>query len=143
MCRKASFELPGLSKSVPAARRLVADEARGWGVGEDVVYLVALLTSELTSNAVRFSGDGIRVELWLHRGSLEISVEDRAGGTPAARQRAPWETSGRGLEIVDTLSQDWGVRDRPAGKTVWSSLAVALPEGQGDCPDCACEPESG
>jgi hypothetical protein len=31
-------------------------------------------------------------------------------------------TSGRGVRLVDTLADDWGVDVLPAGKTVWFEL---------------------
>ncbi|GGP63660.1 hypothetical protein [Streptomyces sindenensis] len=34
------------------------------------------------------------------------------------------ETSGRGLLIVGALAEQWGVRPRNPGKTVWAHLSV-------------------
>lgn len=34
------------------------------------------------------------------------------------------DTSGRGLFIVDALAEQWGVRPRNPGKTVWAHLSV-------------------
>lgn len=33
-------------------------------------------------------------------------------------------TEGRGLFLVDALSEKWGVRFRQTGKTVWAHLAI-------------------
>jgi hypothetical protein len=43
------------------------------------------------------------------------------------RSPGPEEPSGRGLQIVNMLSQDWGVEQRAAaGKTVWFVVASAM-----------------
>ena len=52
-----------------------------------------------------------------------MEVTDRGDELP--HQRAPGElaSSGRGLVLLDLLSDEWGVRPEPEGKTVWFELA--------------------
>ena len=44
-------------------------------------------------------------------------------GAPVARHPEPDEESGRGLEIIETLAEDWGWETVPgwAGKKVWAT----------------------
>ncbi|MGY5130405.1 ATP-binding protein [Streptomyces nigrescens] len=43
---------------------------------------------------------------------------------PELQKPAPDDVSGRGLFLVDALSENWGVRPRDPGKTVWAHLAL-------------------
>lgn len=45
-------------------------------------------------------------------------------GTPVVRHPGPDEESGRGLEMIDALSEDWGWESVPGwkGKRVWAVL---------------------
>jgi anti-sigma regulatory factor (Ser/Thr protein kinase) len=53
---------------------------------------------------------------------LRVEVTDRGDELP--HQRAPGElaSSGRGLILLDLLSDEWSVRPEPEGKTVWFEL---------------------
>ncbi|MER0480660.1 ATP-binding protein [Streptomyces sp. Edi2] len=97
--------------SVAAARRHVRTTLTDWKLGgliEDSV----LITSELTTNAVNHAkGTGDYFELALRRrnGILVLEVADSyQWHMPELEKAAPDDPSGRGLFIVDTLSQHWG-----------------------------------
>jgi anti-sigma regulatory factor (Ser/Thr protein kinase) len=49
-----------------------------------------------------------------------------AFGAPVARHPEPDEESGRGLEIIETLADEWGWETVPgwAGKKVWAILKL-------------------
>ena len=60
-------------------------------------------------------------------GQIRVEVTDRAGGTPRMRSAGPDEPTGRGLQIVNLLSAQWGVERRaPTGKTVWFTVSAAM-----------------
>jgi anti-sigma regulatory factor (Ser/Thr protein kinase) len=110
--------------SVPAARHFAVKALEQ--APPDVAETVELMVSELVTNCIRHTGSGF--ELTITRCGQEIRVEatDGAGGQPAMKSPAPTDPFGRGLRIVDMLSQDWGVqRTGTAGKTVWFTLSVA------------------
>lgn len=117
--------------SVAAARLHVRTTLTDWKLGgliEDSV----LITSELTTNAVSHAkGTGDYFELALRRrsGILVLEVADSyQWRMPELRKPGPDDPTGRGLLIVDALSQHWGVRPRDPGKTVWAHLAINRPE---------------
>jgi anti-sigma regulatory factor (Ser/Thr protein kinase) len=112
-------------ESVAAARRF-ADEALT-GTARDAVDAVQLMVSELATNCIRHTNTAFDITIVRDRGEIRIEVTDRAGGTPVMRSPAPSEPTGRGLQIVDMLSKEWGVEQTsPAtGKTVWFVVAVA------------------
>lgn len=102
-----------------------------------------LLVSELTTNVVRaaqdedgkpaYLSDGRLPVLWLRlmtdRALLGIEVWDTLPaivGGPTPRKAGPDAESGRGLEIVASLSLDWGWERVPGGqeKRAWTVLEI-------------------
>ncbi|BAU86045.1 hypothetical protein SLA_5163 [Streptomyces laurentii] len=55
---------------------------------------------------------------------LRLEVSDAGDGCPEIQRPAAEDTHGRGLQIVDALTHNWGVSPRPGGigKTVWADL---------------------
>lgn len=84
-----------------------------------------LLVSELAANAVRHGAPPIilRVECDRDEG-LRVSVTDGNPEPPIPREAGPEAGSGRGLRLVDVISNHWGVHyPRPGdGKEVWFQL---------------------
>ncbi len=106
--------------SIRAARRFVADQLGEQFARVDVALLVA---SELATNAVQHAAEPFVVEIARTDEGARISVRDRStaqvmAGTPPAHAE-----SGRGLSLVDALSNDWGVRWTPNGKVVWADIS--------------------
>ncbi len=83
-----------------------------------------LLVSELTTNAVLHGAPPItvRVECDGSRG-LHVSVKDDDPQAPFARSAEDDDESGRGIRLVDVISDRWGVEHRTGdGKEVWFQL---------------------
>ncbi|MGZ4639927.1 MAG: ATP-binding SpoIIE family protein phosphatase [Actinomycetes bacterium] len=121
--RAAERSLPANSMSVPLARSW----AEGWlaaaVVPTDLVEATVLVVSELVTNAVR-QGDGpVRIGLELTDESLLVEVFDSGHRLPRLADSAVDSTGGRGLHLIDTLSDRWGVREELDGKTVWARLS--------------------
>jgi anti-sigma regulatory factor (Ser/Thr protein kinase) len=89
--------------------------------------LAALLTSELSTNAVHHAGTPFTVAVRHDdRGALTVEVHDHDPGVPVMAPVAPGSSRGRGLRLVDEFSQEWGVTMiHDDGKTVWFRLAPA------------------
>ncbi|MCJ1678604.1 ATP-binding protein [Streptomyces sp. APSN-46.1] len=120
---------PPRQDSVPAAR--AAWLAVAWGY-PDLAGDVTLLTSELTTNALLHGSlrdRHLRVGLHLAGAVLRIEVTDPKGERrPEPRAVvADDEQYGRGLQIVNALSERWGASDRVVGKTEWAELALRPP----------------
>lgn len=115
--------------AVPAApgeaRRQVRAAIRAWDVpvDEDVAILLA---SELVTNAITHQpGRTVTLALTCSPGQLRVDVHDTSRSLPvlaSAPADADTET-GRGLMLVDTLSDEWGSYRTPAGKAVYFTLA--------------------
>ena len=112
-----------------ARRRLVADLVSA-GIYESVVGDAALVVSELLSNAIRHAaplpGSKVRVAWTLNDDALRVAVSDAgAGPLPRVTQASPAAPGGRGLGIVETLSDRWGVLRDEDETTVWAVLTAA------------------
>jgi len=119
--------------AVAAARLLVAD-CLGGRVTALTVERAQLVVSELVSNSLRHAGGPaggtIVVRVGLEGGLCRLEVEDEGcDGEVAARAPNLELGGGLGLNIVDALSERWGIeRAAETGTRVWASLPQSLPE---------------
>ncbi|MFE5208802.1 ATP-binding protein [Streptomyces sp. NPDC056600] len=125
----SSMSVPHGPAGVGRARHRVRDELRRGGVPDPVIDDAALILSELLSNACKHgrplsgTADGqVRVTWRIDPGGrLTVEVTD-GGGPTRPRPATPSVTAhgGRGLNIITSLADDWGVRDGVCGEvTVW------------------------
>ncbi len=85
-----------------------------------------LLVSELVGNAVRHGTPPIEMEVRCAGGNtLQVRVRDAAAGTPTPRVAAEMDEGGRGLALVDLISDAWGIEREARGKAVWFRLSLA------------------
>jgi hypothetical protein len=132
----------GALPTVPRlARAFTGLVLAGWGLGR-LAGDCELIVSELTANVIRaatgpdgqprYDAHGRLPVLWLRllsgRAQLRLEVWDNLAlelGVPIERQAAATDETGRGLELVGALSQDWGWEAQPGNdvKRVWAALA--------------------
>ena len=82
---------------------------------------VSLMVSELATNCVLHANADFTLTIERTIRHVRVDVADGGSGRVATRRPEPTEVSGRGLSIVDRLSDTWGVTeylDRE-GKSVW------------------------
>jgi anti-sigma regulatory factor (Ser/Thr protein kinase) len=87
---------------------------------------LVLVVSELATNAVVHARTSFSVGLFLGAVIARIEVVDRAPDRPSERSLALSTSNGRGLLIVATLADEWGVDWSQDTKTVWAEFAVTL-----------------
>lgn len=117
------LRLEAVTQSIRRARAWVRH--RAGAAPADTVSTAELLTSELVTNAVKYGPpDGsITVRAESASGVLAVSVTDESHRRPVVRVPEPSAVGGRGMQMVDVLSSDWGVRLHPGdGKSVWFRL---------------------
>jgi Histidine kinase-like ATPase domain len=90
----------------------------------ETVDAVELMVSELATNSVRHARTDFELVIG-SKGPIRVEVKDTGQGRPTLRSPAPKEPSGRGLRIVDAMSDTWGTIATSDGKTVWFELSAA------------------
>jgi len=88
------------------------------------------MVGELAMNAVEHAHTEFEVTVEMGDGTLRVKVTDSSGNRPAAGPMPPPSSSrGRGLPIVHSLADAWGVIPAPhgPGKTIWFEIAVPSP----------------
>ena len=116
--------VPADLAEVGAARDLAAGCVADWGGGERLVEDVRLIVSELVTNAVLHGEPPVQLRLRKGGRRLLVEVYDSAVSSPRLRRAAPHDNHGRGLLIVSMLSDRWGTRPTPDGKSVWCQLQL-------------------
>jgi anti-sigma regulatory factor (Ser/Thr protein kinase) len=127
---KHGARFPAVTTSALDARQFVSSAIAD--VPDDVSDAVSLITSELASNSVRHATSAFEVRVERLPDRIRIEVEDDGAGDPNLRAPGPSDTSGRGLQIVSALADEWGViprRDAP-GKIVWVTVILRAIENE-------------
>jgi anti-sigma regulatory factor (Ser/Thr protein kinase) len=120
----AEVHLTSRPESASTARRLSLSVVRLWGLPHHG-DTVELLVSELVGNAVRHTGArsfGLRMRR--RRGWIRVEVRDPSRALPCLMPVRELDVSGRGLFLVDSLADRWGVDLQARGKTTWFELRV-------------------
>jgi anti-sigma regulatory factor (Ser/Thr protein kinase) len=137
---RSSLELGPFPGAVPCARlhtKLILWE---WGM-QAIADGVELVVSELVTNALMASNElaGTRfprrvvsgvspVRLWLacDRRKVLIEVWDASTDLPVCQDLQPEAEGGRGLQLVEAVSADWGsyVSADCSGKMVWAIVTA-------------------
>ncbi|MEU9441726.1 ATP-binding protein [Streptomyces sp. NPDC048304] len=124
---EAEVPLSSRPESAATARRLAQVVVlRTWRLTPKLTEDCVLLVSELVGNAVRHTGArvfGLRMRR--RPGWIRVEVRDPSRGLPCLMPVQEMDTSGRGLFLVDRLSDRWGVDLLPRGKTTWFEMRVA------------------
>lgn len=125
--------------SLSPIRRLVHDAVTGWGC-EELVDDAMLCVSELASNAILHTRLPFDVEVVQCEQGVRIEVTDRrpqelpavVPATGLASDITSQGTTGRGLQIVASLADRWGVVADADHKTVWVELRPGAADGRSD-----------
>jgi len=121
---KRDLTVPADPSASAAARRFLQEAAADWDLSPDLTEVAQLVVSELVSNAVEHAGTSSTVALELSEDTLRISVRDGSTTRPVPRPLDMVSFRGRGLPLIDRVSEHWGIADHAEGKTVWAVLSV-------------------
>jgi anti-sigma regulatory factor (Ser/Thr protein kinase) len=118
---KSSQSFPASQQSVGAARRFVSETITD--LTPEVQDAVILMVSELATNALVHAASGFQLTIDRTKTRLMVSVADLGAGVPSLQSPPSRQPHGRGLRIVEELSDEWGTSEAPKkGKTVWFRL---------------------
>lgn len=124
----SSVTVPHERHGVSLARHAFADEMAAVGVAADDRDDAMLVLSELVSNAVKHAsplpGGEVQVRWSIAEDQMHIEITDGGAATrPNAVIAAMSALGGRGLDIVRTVSRQWGVTEDGDCVTVWADVA--------------------
>jgi anti-sigma regulatory factor (Ser/Thr protein kinase) len=96
------------------------------GFNGDVQQDASVVASELVNNAVVHACEPIMLEVAVRDHALRVEVcdGDERTAVVAPRRADRGVMTGRGLVIVESLAQRWGVRSHPGGKSVWADIDI-------------------
>lgn len=148
--RYARADLNLAPTAAARARRLTRTTLARWDLGH-LADDAETIASELTANALdaattpRDTLPAIIFAIHHRPPELRIIVWDNGPGQPRPAPPGPDAEAGRGLGIVDALSQRWGWWPTPhsAGKVVWAALPVPADATPDDGPQGSSSPPDG
>ncbi len=108
----------------PRVARRAIDGLLG-GPDDPIADDAVLLTSELVTNVVQHTDGGGEVRAWDPKPGvpMRVEVEDTDPSIPEPRQSARDDDGGgRGLLLVDRLSDAWGRFRTKLGKVTWAEF---------------------
>lgn len=126
----ATVVLEDSPRAAGDARRFLRDRLRTWRVADEVIETAQLLVSELVTNAVVHAGTTSVLTATLLDDRLTVRVRDRGRGSGSGSGPVllpdddPTKVFGRGLVLVDALSDRWGTERDDQGSTSWFALVV-------------------
>ncbi|WP_041819900.1 ATP-binding protein [Streptomyces davaonensis] len=136
---RKGWEVPfrATPREVPALRRIMRLHLTYWGL-LDVLENAQLCVTELATNVVKHVGLGVPAVLavCMNGTKLHLEVQDpHADAVPTLDSAGTRDEGGRGLTLVDAMSERWGVRRTSVGKATWCELATALTSPHGHVQD--------
>ncbi|MEU6366691.1 PAS domain S-box protein, partial [Streptomyces sp. NPDC046931] len=116
-------DLPAVPSSVGEARAFLTKALASWDCAHKADD-ARLLLSEILTNSVQHARGPLGLRLRRTAAELTVEISDHSPQLPHPRLAATDEESGRGLILVDTVSESWGVRPSSTGKTTWFTLLL-------------------
>ncbi|MGV9567832.1 ATP-binding protein [Streptomyces sp. NPDC003480] len=121
-----NITMSSVPETAAEARRLARQCCALWAFDEGTGETAALLISELVTNAVRH-GRSHNIRVRIERPApdrVRLAAVDKKRCSITLGRPSPENIGGRGLALVDALSDRWGVDLLPWGKRVWAEIRV-------------------
>ena len=121
----SAVTLSAAPESVAAGRQWSRATIADWKLDE-VADVAVQLVSELVTNSVEHARTA-RVRLMMTHAAATLWIDvgdDDTARLPVIRQAGPGDIRGRGLTIIEAMSDRWGVSVTGSGKSVWCALAA-------------------
>ncbi len=110
-------------RAVATARRLVCSMECGRHCAA-TIGSAELIASELITNAIRHGAPPVILEITCDGNTVQVQVSDTSPDLPTPRRAGDDDEDGRGLRIVDVLSDSHGVDVLENHKTIWARIAA-------------------
>jgi anti-sigma regulatory factor (Ser/Thr protein kinase) len=118
---EARAEFPPESVAVRRARAFAVEAS---GLEGELGSIMALLVSEVASNAVLHAGTPFTVGVSRGSDHVRVEIEDGSPVLPVTKHYDIDAPTGRGLRILEALASRWGVVEHDDGKVVWFEFEV-------------------
>jgi len=127
---RTQLELAPLDTAPGSARAHASAVLREWQANQDTVDIAVLVLTELLTNAVETTWKHnlySPVRLWMlgDQASILLLIWDATSPAPVLHAATADAEHGRGLDVVNSLSEQWGFyrpNERPYGKVVWALI---------------------
>jgi anti-sigma regulatory factor (Ser/Thr protein kinase) len=117
-------QLPSTMHSPQLARAFLRATLETWrldGFGD----VTELLVTELVANVVTHVDAPMTLRVHRHATRVRVELDDPSTQLPAVHHPDSADEHGRGVLLVDQLSDAWGAEAHESGKTVWFELDVS------------------
>ena len=127
---QAHLDLSAVVTAPCDARHFTMARMKAWGLPPDAILQAKTVVTELVTNAYQAAhsaGAAGCISLTLRRlpGQVVIEVSDNAPGLPVKSYATDDAESGRGLHMIEAMSQEWGCHPKPCGgKVVYAIMQV-------------------
>ncbi|MGN6089014.1 MAG: ATP-binding protein [Actinomycetales bacterium] len=120
---RALVDVPPTLTAASVARGVVRQLLHAWQLSS-AVDAAQLVVSEMVTNAVRHVGGEASFELTIEAAGDEIrlALADGSSVRPLIRELRDDSLGGRGIALIEALTERWGVEDHEGGKRVWVIL---------------------
>ena len=118
-----TVQLPPEPASATRARLLAREQLEPRFEG-DALDTIALLVTELVTNAILHARTPLQLTLESRPAHVRICVADESTEQPAVQNYDAGAVTGRGLALVEQLATSWGVETTTMGKVVWCEVAI-------------------
>ena len=127
--RECALELEAHPYRIQQIRRIVSAQLRYWRL-DPLVDAASTGISELLANVHRHARPDKKcaVKLTMATDRLTVAVSDHDPRLPHPQPMEPTATTGRGLAMVEAMSDGWGTDLLPdeSGKVVWFVLRMPM-----------------
>ena len=113
--------LPADGRAARLARSAVRERLRTWDL-DDLLDTAVLLTSEVVTNVIVHTASAPSLGVAQDRGGVRVTVVDGSPSPPVLRRHSPTAPTGRGVQMLRDLADDWGWERVGVGKAVWFVL---------------------
>lgn len=128
--RTLHMEFPAQGEHASHVRQMLKEHLAMWG-WLDVIDDTLLAANEVFVNAVEHGSSGetgtVSVEIDCETDRLRVGVTDSSNLLPALKAADARDVGGRGLALVEAISDKWGadLAQDGRGKQVWFTLSHA------------------
>jgi signal transduction histidine kinase/DNA-binding response OmpR family regulator len=116
--------VPAEAGSVASVRRFTTNVLAAWAVTPNLTSDLVVVVGELITNAILHSRSPIELRLSRTTDRIVVAVHDGTNVVPRMQRTNLYAEHGRGLQLVASLTDRWGVRPTETGKSVWCEIST-------------------